>query len=214
MKKLLLTLLVLSLCGCVSNNSDNEIINSLPIKENPNSTRMSDSPLSSLNIDEYLNLDNVLYYDLREEYMIKEEGIIKGFTCFPFYSLICSIDGNSDTLFKTSVIKDENGNKIVSIFQINSFEPLYNESIEILEKYFPKDKQIVFMTSTGVESSYLMNLLIQYGWDASKLYNAGSFSNTLGNNIAYRELENKKNYLDGEEYIVPEYNFVLTKIDN
>ena len=50
---------------------------------------------------------------------------------------------------------------------------------------FPKDKNILVIATAGVESCYLLNLLVQLGYDEEKLYNVGSFTTGMGNDIAY-----------------------------
>lgn len=196
MKKIIPVLLVVLLCACSKEIvQEEQQITSLPIKDDPNSTMMSESPLSSLNIDDYLFLDNVMYVDTRSPQMFLEEGHIAGFVNIPYYEGVCCHEQKDGILFTMDKIRNDDGS-FIAMGNTGSFKPNYKESIQILYDTFPKDKQIVFIASAGVESCYLMNLLIQYGYDASLLYNAGAFSNTLGKNIAYKDLDNKKHFIE------------------
>lgn len=195
MRKILLILLSFILCSCtnVQVNEETKQI-TLPIKQDPSSTLMSESPLSSLNIDEYLFLKDVLYVDTRSPQMFYQEGHIAGFVNIPYYEGICCHEKEDGILFTMDKVMNDDGT-FIPMGNTGSFKPNYEESIQILYNTFPKDKQIVFIASAGVESCYLMNLLIQYGYDASLLYNAGAVSNTLGKNIAYKDLEDKKYFV-------------------
>lgn len=194
MKKLLTILLALSLCACESVKEEETKITSLPIKNDPNSTMMSESPLSASNIDDYLFLDDVMYVDTRSPQMFLLEGHIAGFINIPYYEGICCHEIEDGILFNMDKIKNEDGS-FIPMGNVGSFKPNYKESVDLLKATFPKNKQIVFIASAGVESCYLMNLLIQYGYDASLLYNAGAVTNTLGKNVAYKDLENKKHFV-------------------
>ena len=51
---------------------------------------------------------------------------------------------------------------------------------------YARNKNILVIATAGVESSYFLNLLIQLGYDPAKLYNVGSFTTGMGEDIAYR----------------------------
>lgn len=194
-KKLTLLLIIILLCGCSVDKAEIEDqTKSLPNKENPESTSMSDSPISALNIDKYLFLENVMYVDTRSPQMFLEEGHIAGFANIPYYEGICCHEIKDGILFNMDKIKNDDGS-FIPMGNVGSFKPNYEESVEILYRTFPKDEKIVFIASAGVESCYLMNLLIQYGYDASFLYNAGAVTNSLGKNVAYKDLQNKEHFV-------------------
>ena len=197
MKKLIILFMSVFLVSCsspVENKEEivEEEIKTLPLKEIVDSPLMSESPLSPLNIDEYLFLDDVVYIDTRSPQQYVEEGHIAGFTNIPFYEAIAHYADSPYALFKMVKVKDENGKVTAQLGDVGSYIPLYEESEELLYETFPRNKQIVFIATAGVESCYLINLLKQYGYDPALLYNAGSFSNSLGPNIAYKEYENAK----------------------
>ena len=217
MKKVLIVMLVVLLTACSSNSNNNEEeIKELPQKDISESSLMSDSPISASNIDEYLFLDDVMYVDTRSSDQFSVNGHIAGFVNIPFYEVIANFEEKDNVLFHIEKIRDENNNLIANVGDVGSFIPNYEESIEYLKDIFPVNKQIVFIATAGVESSYLINLLIQYGYDPANLYNAGSMENSLGKNMAYLDLENTKYLVKGIDayHMNITYNWeTLTKIE-
>lgn len=203
MRKLLLILCLILTCGCQASKGEeipvkqDDVIVSLPVKENPDSTSPNDSPINSTNIDQYLFRDDTVYIDTRSAEQIVEEGFIAGFSNVPFYGVLVDLKPKEQVLFTMKLRRDENGEVTSLLGAVGSFSANYKESEQIIKEIFPKDKNIIFFSTAGVEATYLMNLLIQLGYDGSKLYNAGYFSNSIGNNIAYREYENAKYYVKG-----------------
>ena len=227
MKKILL---IVSFClvlgGCSSNTTSNgdvtvdvpvpEISNELPVKESPNSTSPLDSPITVTNIDEFLFRNDTFYVDTRDASQIVEEGFIAGFTNIPFYEVLVSLKQKDQVLFTMKKMTDDNGKVTVLLGDVGSFVPNYKESEQIIKEIFPKDKNIIFFSTAGVEATYLMNLLIQLGYDSSKLYNAGHFSNSMGKNVAYREYKDAKYYVEGIQSYKVTYTVdwgELTKIE-
>ena len=186
-KKVLLIILCLIICACESKPQNQEVITErkLPKKEIPESSLMSESPLNPLNIDDYLFIEDVLYIDTRSPQQFITEGHIAGFTNIPFYESIAHYIDSDNILFKMEKVKDAEGNTTILLGDVGSYRPLYEESEDLLYQTFPKDKQIVFIATAGVESAYLINLLIQYGYNPELLYNCGSFTNSLAKNVAY-----------------------------
>ena len=204
MKNVLLLLLTFSLCACSPGNSSSVSEStaepvptsstvSLPEKEIADSSLASESPITPLNIDEYLFLENVQYVDLRSSQQIVSEGFIAGFENIPFYEMLVSWKPMDNILF--TMQKTEDPKEYIG--SVGSFFPHYEESEEILSSLFSREKQIVFFSTAGVESAYMINLLIQYGYDPSRLYNAGSFTNSVGSNISYKDSKTHKYYIEG-----------------
>lgn len=208
MKKYIVLMMTLLLCtGCFNSavdNNEEEIINedkteevviaSLPTKKQPDSPLANESPLSADNIDDYLFLDNVLYIDLRSFSQQQDEGSIAGFRVIPFYEVIVWWEEKDNVLF-TMTKPDENYSSYLG--DVGSFFPNYEESVQLLETIFPRNKQIVFMSTAGVEAAYMINLLKQYDYDPSLLYNAGTFANGIGDTTAYMKKEDHKYYIEG-----------------
>lgn len=213
MRKTICLLTLCILCGCsVPNNeeplpkpdkSEIEVIEktnlTLPEKTNPESTLISDSVLNATNIDDYLFIKDVMYVDLRDPQQLLSEGMIAGFMNIPFYGLIADLASNDGVLFTMTKPRDESGKILAQLGDVNSFVANYEESNSYLTYLFPKDKQIVFMSTAGVEATYMMNLLIQLGYDAANLYNAGCFSNGIGDQIAYRNYDQARYFTAGHE---------------
>ena len=217
MKKIILCLLLLCwFTGCSSKPVEQVIIEKeeihLPQKENPSSMLASDSPLSAINIDDYLFLEDCYYVDTRSASQLIEEGMIAGFFNIPFYGLIADFKTNDQVLFTITKQKDENGNITALLGDSGSFVPNYDESEAIIKDMFPMDKNIVVISTAGVEATYLLNLLVQIGYDPSKLYNAGYFSNSMGSNIAYRELKTAKYYIEGPKTYTVNYQVSFTDL--
>lgn len=207
-KILACTMTLLLAVGCSANsnpelegNDDNEnnpsVLIQLPEKPQPDSALMSDSPIDPTNIDDYMFLPDVLYIDLRSSQQCSEEGTIAGFTNIPFYGTLVNYQKEENVLYRMEKIKDENGKVIASLGEIGSFSPNYEESEAILKDIFPEDKKIIFFSSAGVEAAYMISLLMQLGYDGANLYNAGTFTNGMGDIIAYRNYPEAKYYIPG-----------------
>ena len=183
---------------------DEDVIISIPSKTE--SVKIQDSPITSINVDDYLFREDVFYVDTRELNQAMEEGTIAGFVAYPFYELLANlIDGQ--TLFKMSKVIDSNNKLLIELGGVGSYLPRFEESEYLLKALFPKDK-VIFITSTaGVEATYLANLLIQYGYDPLKIYNVGNFSNDLGSLVAYRNNKNAKYYVPGTNVFTLDYAF-------
>ena len=66
----------------------------------------------------------------------------------------------------------------------------YEESMDILEYLFPKDKNIFLMCGGGGYAGMTKNLLVALGWDADKIYNVGGYWYYDGDNNV--EVKNTK----------------------
>lgn len=181
-KIIILLLILLSACSFKEKESVVTEVNDnfhLPEKTVLNN-KMSDSPLNPTNIDKFLFRDDCIYIDTRSPEQFYEEGAIAGFVNVPFYGYICDFKKGTDALFTFTKINED-----ILLGDPGSFIPNYEESIDIINGIFPKDKYILVISTAGVESCYLLNLLEQLGYDASLLYNVGSFTTGMGKDIAY-----------------------------
>ena len=166
-------------------------------------------------IDEYLGRSDSVYRDMR---MLKDpgnyeaiggdsylSGFVEGFEVVPF-PYLTNVTGlpeevgetyTGDTLFT----QDDSGNYVAN----------YEESMEILEAIFPKDKNIFLMCGGGGYAGMTKTMLVALGWDENKIYNVGAYWSYNGNN----KIEVKKT-IDGEDYynfsIVPYYNIDFTTL--
>lgn len=138
-----------------------------------------DKNINEKTIDKYLNRSDSVYFDMR---MLKDpgnyeaiggdsylSGFVKGFEALPLPYIVNVSDlpkevGDTykgDTLFT----KTEDGNYVEN----------YQESLEILNYFFPKDKYIFLMCGGGGYAGMMKNMLISLGWDEEKIYNVGGF---------------------------------------
>lgn len=201
-----IVLLSIVLCGCSpSAVEEKPSDNPLPTKKSADSTLMSESVINVSNLDDFLFREDTYYVDTREINQWLEEGHVAGFVNIPFYQAIANIKTSTDVLYSFDRIRDAGGNVIFSLGEPGSFSANYEESLSIINAIFPKDKNIIFLSTAGVEASYLIALLIQEGYDGSKLYNAGPFSNTVGNNVAYRDFKDAKYLIRGNNAYTLDY---------
>lgn len=191
MKKYLLILLSSLLLSCAK--APVETILTLPEKSDPHSTSMIDSPIQPHNLDSYMFIQDAYYVDTRSLNQIRDEGYVAGFHWIPFYEFIASVT-DSKALYTMKQFPPKDGQERIFLGDPGSFIQNYEESDRIMERIFPDNKPIFVISTAGVEATYLLNLLIQLGYDASLLYNVGPFSNSVGSLTAYRLLSDKKYY--------------------
>lgn len=172
-----------------------------------------DKNINESTIDEYLGRSDSVYRDMR---MLKDpgnyeaiggdsylSGFVEGFEVVPL-PYLTNVTGLPEEVGETYTgetlfTQDESGNYVAN----------YEESMEILEAIFPKDKNIFLMCGGGGYAGMTKTMLVALGWDENKIYNVGAFWSYNGNN----KVEVKKT-IDGEDYynfsIVPYYNIDFT----
>lgn len=191
--------LLIGCFGCKQTENYSEI----PLKNDPQGVTIESSSINTKNIDNYLFRDDVVYVDLRAYAEIAKEGHIAGFSFYPFYDFIASSEGTKDyngILMDNRLFKMKN--EFGKLGTVGNFEPNYEESEQILNSLFPKEKYIFAITISCNESVYFLNLLKQYGYDPSKLYNIGGFSIGTGfENIAYVDNESPKYLVKGNPFV-------------
>jgi len=181
MKKILvLLLLVVSLCGCGQKQ--------LPLPEVESGIRGDlgiDKNINEETIDDYLNRDDSVYRDMRmlvyeanyeaiggDSYL---SGFVKGFEVVP-YPYLCNVEGLPE-----AVGESYSGETLFS--HINGeYVANYEESMDILESLFPKDKYIFLMCGGGGYAGMSKQLLVALGWDETKIYNVGGYWYYKGKN--------------------------------
>ena len=174
-----------------------------------------DKNINESTIDEYLGRSDSVYRDMR---MLKDpgnyeaiggdsylSGFVEGFEVIP-YPYLTNVTGLPEEVGETYTgetlfTQDESGNYVAN----------YEESMEILEAIFPKDKNIFLMCGGGGYAGMTKTMLVALGWDENKIYNVGAYWSYNGNN----NVEVKKT-IDGEDYynfsIVPYYNIDFTAL--
>jgi rhodanese-related sulfurtransferase len=200
MKRFVIIGLLFILVACqeviVEDERDEDLVIELPVNTSE-SMLINDSIILPYNLDNYLFLEDVFYVDTREPNQFLEEGHVAGFVNIPFYELIANLTTNAKVLFKINKIFDSNNKLIINLGEVGSYEPIYEESVSILKSIFPNKKKIFIISTAGVESTYLANLLIQYGYDVMNIYNVGNYSNSVGKSTSYRELIATKYKVEG-----------------
>ena len=195
MKKIFLMLIISTLLftGCSFNNSSE-----LPKPEVTSGLRGEfgiDKNINEKTIDKYLNREDAVYRDMR---MLKDpgnyeaiggdsylSGFVKGFEVIP-YPLLATIQGLPE-----EVGEGYNGKTLYTINEDGKYIANYEESLEILEYYFPKDKTIFLMCGGGGYAGMTKNMLVSLGWDADKIYNVGGYWYYEGkNSIKVKEEKN------------------------
>ena len=205
MKKIFLTitimLLSISLTGC--NNNENTL-KELPKPEITEGIRGEqfgiDKNINEETIDNYLGRSDSVYRDMR---MLKDpgdyeaiggdsylSGFVKGFEVIP-YPYLVNVTGLpeevGDTYDGDTLFTEEEG----------KYTANYEESLELLEYYFPKDKNIFLMCGGGGYAGMTKNLLVSLGWDENKIYNVGGYWYYEGkNNIEVKRIKDDETIYD------------------
>ena len=118
------------------------------------------------NLYEYLGREDTVYIDLRDynDYT-GADGYIEGFQMVQFFA---DIYGDADQLFYGAADAK------------TQYTPRYKWSKEVLESVFPKDKNIFLMCAAGGRVVHMMKILELNGYDMTKVYNVGGFSDIAG----------------------------------
>ena len=210
MKKKIILILSLILClvigGTISyfvfrnTNSKKYLPDNLPLPEVTGGERGMlgiDKNVNEETLDNYLGYEGIVYRDMR---MLKDpgnyeaiggdsylSGFVKGFEVVP-YPLLTEVKGLPEAVGdsykgKTLFSVDKNGNYVAN----------YNESMEYLEYYFPKDKVIFLICGGGGYAGMTKSLLVSLGWDENKIYDVGGYWFYNGkNNVEVKQTKNGK----------------------
>ncbi|MBQ3348650.1 hypothetical protein IJG90_04010 [Candidatus Saccharibacteria bacterium] len=137
-----------------------------------------DKNINESTIDNYLGREDAVYRDLR---MLVDpadyeaiggdaflSGFVDGFEVVPFPYLV-----NVTSLPET--VGGTYDGTTLFLYDGKNYTPLYEESMEVLEALFPKDKVIFLMCGGGGYANAMKNMLVALGWDESKIYNVGGY---------------------------------------
>ena len=167
------------LCACTSNTELKELPNP-EITEGIRGEQFGiDKNINEETIDEYLNRPDSVYRDMR---MLKDpgnyeaiggdsylSGFVKGFEVVP-YPLLVNVIGLPEEVGDTYT-----GKTLYTLTDEGKYITNYEESLEILEYYFPKDKNIFLMCGGGGYAGMTKTMLVSLGWDENKIYNVGGY---------------------------------------
>ncbi|MDO5480172.1 MAG: hypothetical protein Q4F58_00660 [Candidatus Saccharibacteria bacterium] len=171
-----------------------------------------DKNINESNIDQYLGRSDVVYRDLR---MLKDpaeyetiggdsylSGFVNGFEVVPL-PYIVNVTGLPEAVGETF-----SGNTLFT--NINgSYEANYEESMDILEALFPKDKTIFLMCGGGGYAGMMKEMLVTLGWDADKIYNVGGYWYYAGDNNVQVKRTNSEGKTVYDFYKVPYHDINL-----
>lgn len=201
MKKIIIALFVLMfvLGGCSTDNLSDK----LPVPEVGSGIRGEqfgvDKNINEATIDNYLGRSDSVYRDMR---MLKDpgnyeaiggdsylSGFVKGFEVVP-YPLLVNVEGLPEEVGKTYE------GKTLFTLKDGKYTENYEEAMEILEYYFPKDKNIFLMCGGAGYAGMTKTMLISLGWDKNKIYNVGGFWFYEGDNKinVKKEVDGKVSY--------------------
>ena len=137
-----------------------------------------DKNINEKTIDKYLNRADTVYRDMRmlvdpasyenidgDSYL---SGFVKGFEVVP-YPYIVNVSGLPE-----AVGSGYQGDTLYT-FENNIYTANYEESDDIIEALFPKDKYIFLMCGGGGYAGMMKNFLIAQGWNKDKIYNVGGY---------------------------------------
>ena len=155
-----------------------------------------DKNINEETIDNYLGREDSVYRDMR---MLKDpgnyeaiggdsylSGIVKGFEVVP-YPYLTEVKG-----LPKEVGDSYKGKTLFTQKEDGTYKANYKESLELLEYFFPKDKNIFLMCGGGGYAGMTKQLLVSLGWDENKIYNVGGYWYYNGkNNI---EIKNNDKY--------------------
>lgn len=136
-----------------------------------------DKNINESTIDQYLGRADSVYRDLR---MLKDpgnyeaiggdsylSGFVDGFEIVP-YPYIINVSG-----LPPEVGASYEGATLFTDDGSGNYHPNYQESLQILNDLFPKDKNIFLMCGGGGYAGAMKHLLVSLGWDSNKIYNVG-----------------------------------------
>ena len=186
-KKCYKIVLVLLLCitACTCSNTKLAELPKPEVTDGIRGTFGIDKNINESTIDQYLSRKDSVYRDMRmlidpgnyeaiggDAYL---SGFVKGFEVVP-YPYLVNVSGLpdevGDTYTGTTLFTEEDGKYIAN----------YEESMEILEYLFPKDKNIFLMCGGGGYAGMTKTLLVALGWDEDKIYNVGGYWYYEGSN--------------------------------
>ena len=182
-----LIIITIIVCAFIFNNKESSLT-SLPKPEVTEGVRGEfgiDKNINEKTIDNYLNRKDSVYRDMR---MLKDpgnyeaiggdaylSGFVKGFEVVP-YPYLVNVSGLPKEVGETYT------GKTLFTEKDGEYTANYEESMDILEYLFPKDKNIFLMCGGGGYAGMTKTMLIKLGWDENKIYNVGGYWYYEGNN--------------------------------
>ncbi len=153
-----------------------------------------DKNINETTIDDYLGRSDTVYRDMRmfEDPAAYEEiggdrflsGYVKGYEVVP-YPYLANVVGLPE-----EVGQSYKGETLFTVDAEGKYTANYEESMQILEDLFPKDKYIFLMCGGGGYSGMTKTMLVALGWDADKIYDTGAYWSYEGkNNVQVKQTD-------------------------
>ena len=183
-----------------------------------------DKNINESTIDNYLGRSDTVYRDLRmlvdsatwenkggDRYL---SGFIKGFEVVPYPYIAGFTEDYLKQKESENVSGLYTGKTLFSLNADGTYTANYEESMDILEYLFPKDKNIILMCGAGGYAGIAKKMLISLGWDENKIYDIGGYWYYNGNNkIEVKETVDGKTTYDFSKVAYHDIDFsVLHKI--
>ncbi len=195
-KILLVMLMALTLCAC-GDEKEKEIALPKPeVSEGVRGDLGIDANVNEETIDKYLDREDAVYRDMRmlvdpgnysaiggDAYL---SGFVKGFEVVPLPYLV-NVTGLPEA------VGDTYTGKTLFTLKDGKYTANYEESMEVLEYLFPKDKTIFLMCGGGGYAGMTKTMLVELGWNADNIYNTGGYWYYKGkNNVVVKNDSHKK----------------------
>ncbi len=199
-KLLLIVLLALTLVACGDKEQKEKTTVELPkpsVSEGVRGELGIDAKVNEKTLDKYLGRTDSVYRDMRmlvdpgdysaiggDAYL---SGFVKGFEVVPLPYLV-NVTGLPEAVGdtytgKTLFTQNEDGEYVAN----------YEESMDVLEYLFPKDKKIFLMCGGGGYAGMTKAMLVALGWNADNIYNTGGYWYYEGeNNVVVKNETHKK----------------------
>ena len=208
--------------GLILGNNITQHMNSLPelpkpeLSEGQRGELGIDKNINETTIDDYLGRSDTVYRDMRmlEDPAAYEEiggdrflsGYVKGYEVVP-YPYLANVVGLPE-----AVGQSYEGDTLFTVDEDGNYTANYEESMQILEDLFPKDKNIFLMCGGGGYSGMTKTMLVALGWDADKIYDTGAYWSYEGKN----NVQIKKADANGEIYYafwkVPYHEIIFSEL--
>ena len=215
----------------LSNKKEEEIIGEkpLPAPELAEGLRGEygiDKNINEKTIDEYLNRTDTVYRDVRmlvdtaswenkggDRYL---SGYIEGFEIIPAPYLASYREEYIKQKEKENVSGLYQGKTLFTYNADGTYTPNYEESMDILETIFPKDKNIFIICGAGGYAGQIKKMLVKLGWDEDKIRDIGGYWYYEGkHSINVKETKDGKDYYNFAKVPYYDINFdLLTEIKN
>lgn len=199
---IIMSFLVGGLIGFALCKSRSNVLEPLPAQEKSEGLRGVydiDKNINETTIDNYLNRPDVVYRDVRmlEDTATWENkggerdltGFVEGFEVVPYAYLTEFPQEYIDQKKSENVTGLYKGKTLFRLDEEGNYIANYEESLEILEYLFPKDKIIFLMCGAGGYANFTKQMLGALGWDTSKIYNVGGYWNYNGNRAISTKIE-------------------------